>query len=64
MVLDKALCEIKDKIIKTNLEIEKACSKQRKRQLLKHKHKLEKEVMAYMNLKYGVIMRREKYERF
>ena len=52
--------EIKQKIIQVNKDIEKAKSNQRKRQLLKYKHRLEKEVMTYMYLRYGIVMRKEK----
>lgn len=52
--------DIKQKIIQVNKDIEKAKSNQRKRQLLKHKHRLEKEVMTYMWYRYGVVMKKEK----
>ena len=50
--------EIKQKIIQVNKDIEKAKSNQRKRQLLKYKHRLEKEMMTYMYYRYGVVMRK------
>ena len=52
--------EIKQKIIQVNIDIGKAKSNQRKRQLLKHKHRLEKEIMTYMWYRYGVVMRKDK----
>lgn len=52
--------DYKQKIIQVNNDIDKAKSIQRKRQLLKHKHRLEKEVMTYMYLRYGVEMRKDK----
>lgn len=52
--------EIKQRIIQVNIDIKKAQSKQRRLQLIKHKHRLEKEVMTYMYYRYGVIMRKEK----
>ena len=58
--MNKELEEIKRKIIETNEQIEKAKSDQRRRQLIKYKHRLEKEVMTYMYYRYGVIMRKEK----
>ena len=52
--------EIKQKIIQVNKDIDKAKSNQRKRQLLKYKHRLEKDVMTYMYLRYGVILKKDK----
>lgn len=52
--------DIKQKIIQVNKDIEKAKSNQRKRQLLKYKHRLEKDVMAYMYYRYGVILKKDK----
>lgn len=52
--------EIKQKIIQVNIDIDKAKSSQRKRQLIKYKHRLEKEVMTYMWYRYGVVMKKEK----
>ena len=52
--------DIKQKIIQVNIDIQKAKSKQRKMQLTKHKHRLEKEVMKYMYYRYGIIMRKDK----
>lgn len=46
--------DIKQKIIKVNEDINKARSTQRKRQLIKYKHRLEKEVMTYMYYRYGI----------
>lgn len=51
--------DIKQKIIQVNNEIEKAKGK-RKLQLIKHKHRLEKEVMTYMFYRYGIKMRKDK----
>ena len=51
---------IKQKIIQVNKDIDKAKSNQRKRQLLKYKHRLEKDVMTYMWYRYGVVMRKDK----
>lgn len=56
----KPLEEIKQKIIKVNEDIKKAKSTQRKRQLIKHKHRLEKEVMTYMYYRYGVVMKKSR----
>lgn len=53
--------EIKQKIIQVNIDIEKAKSNQRKRQLLKYKHRLEKDVMTYMYYRYGVILKKDKW---
>lgn len=53
--------DIKQKIIQVNKDIEKAKSNQRKRQLLKYKHRLEKDVMTYMYLRYGVILKKDKW---
>lgn len=58
MEMPKELSPIKEEIIQTNKQIENAKSIQRKRQLIKHKHKLEKEVMTYMWLRYGIVMRK------
>lgn len=55
----KELVDIRQEIINTIEQIEKA-EGQRKLQLIKHKHRLEKEVMTYMYYRYGVIMRKEK----
>lgn len=49
---------IKQKIIQVNKDIENAKSIQRKKQLLKYKHRLEKEVMTYMWYRYGVVMKK------
>lgn len=51
---------IKQKIIQVNKDIDKAKSNQRKRQLLKYKHRLEKDVMTYMYYRYGVILKKDK----
>ena len=58
MEMPKELSPIKEEIIQTNKQIANAKSIQRKRQLIKHKHKLEKEVMTYMWLRYGIVMRK------
>lgn len=52
--------ELKQKIIQVNKDIDKAKSNQRKRQLLKYKHRLEKDVMTYMWYRYGVILKKDK----
>jgi len=55
----KELELMKTEIENTIDQIQKSKSTQRKRQLLKHKHRLEKEVMTYMWLRYGIKMRKE-----
>ena len=56
--MDKALLVIKKEIEDTIEQIDKAQSIQSKKQLIKHKHRLEKEVMTYMYLRYGVLMKK------
>lgn len=51
---------IKQKIEQVNIEIQKARSIKKKKELIKYKHRLEKEVMTYMYYRYGVILRKEK----
>lgn len=60
MELDNSLIEIKNKILEVEKEITRVGSAEREKQLIKYKHRLEKEVMKYMYFKYGVIMRKEK----
>lgn len=59
-MLNKPLLDIKKEIQDTIELIDKAYGYKRKKQLIKHKHRLEKEVMTYMYLRYGVIMRKDK----
>lgn len=58
MELNGALLEIKRKIEQVNQEMKLVGSSKRYNQLKKHKHRLEKEVMKYMYLRYGVVMRK------
>lgn len=58
MDLNNALLEIKEKIIQADIDIKKARSEQKKKQLLKYKHRLEKQVIAYMYYRYGIKMKR------
>lgn len=58
--MNNALQEIKEKLLQVNVDIDKAKSSQRKRQLIKYKHRLEKEVMTYMWYRYGVVTKKEK----
>lgn len=60
MELNNALVEMKQKIEQVNQEIKLVRSRKRYSQLKKYKHRLEKEVMTYMYLRYGVEMRKEK----
>ena len=60
MKINTALIDIKQELIDTIEQIEKAKSIQRKKQLIKHKHRLEKEVMTYMYYRYGIILRKDK----
>ena len=55
----KELVQMKNEIENTIDQIQKTKSIQRKKQLIKHKHRLEKEVMTYMWLRYGMKMRKE-----
>ena len=52
--------DIKQKIKQVNKDIDKAKINKRKRQLLKYKHRLEKDVMTYMYYRYGVILKKDK----
>lgn len=58
MELNQALLEMKEKIEQVNQEIKKVGSNKRYKQLMKYKHRLEKQVMMYMRLRYGVVMRK------
>lgn len=60
MELNGALLEIKRKIEQVNQEMKLVGSSKRYNQLKKYKHRLEKDVMTYMYLRYGVEMRKEK----
>ena len=50
---------MKQRIAEVEQEIQMVGSEQRRKQLTKHKHRLEKEVMKYMFLRYGIKMRKE-----
>ena len=54
------LNDIKQKIEQINIEIQKARSIKKKKELIKYKHRLEKEIMTYMYYRYGIILRKEK----
>lgn len=58
MEINEALINIKEELLKTIDQIEKARSNQRKRQLIKHKHRLEKQVMIYAKYRYGIILKK------
>lgn len=49
-----ALIDINQKIKQVNIEIQKARSTKKKKELIKYKHRLEKEVMTYMYYRYGI----------
>ena len=60
MEINTALLQIKEELKNTINQIQKAKSIQRKKQLIKHKHRLEKEVMTYMYYRYGVVMKKSR----
>lgn len=60
MEINAALTQIKEELKNTIDQIQKAKSIQRKKQLIKHKHRLEKEVMTYMYYRYGVVMKKSR----
>ena len=52
------LLDIKTEILRVKQEMKLVGSSKRYNQLKKYKHRLEKEVMKYMYLRYGVVMRK------
>lgn len=57
-MINEALEEIKKELLITIDQIQKAKSNQRKRQLIKHKHRLEKQVMIYAKYRYGILLKK------
>lgn len=51
--------DIIKKIQQINIEIQKARSIKKKKELIKHKHRLEKEIMTYMYYRYGIVTRKK-----
>lgn len=59
-MVNTALEDIKNEILRVKQEMKLVGSSKRYNQLKKYKHRLEKEVMTYMYYRYGIIMRKEK----
>ena len=59
-MVNTALEDIKNEILRVKQEMKLVGSNKRYNQLKKYKHRLEKEVMKYMYYRYGIIMRKDK----